>query len=172
VDLLKAFIFKSFLERAEWSKIVTTLDHAKMHKRIFAWFNFVFLDTFWYNLMYLTFGAICCHFGYIFFNHAIISYIFGTLRVISWCIFGAAYDNPIALSKIYENLPSDAKGKESIIFFFLNTFSHMLSSKYINWKVARPGRAFRTSESADFSEVRVRKFRTLKTLRTRTQRVC
>jgi hypothetical protein len=32
------------------------------------------------------------------------------------------------------------------------------------------GRAFRTSESADFS--RVRKFRTLKTLRTRTQRVC
>jgi hypothetical protein len=33
-------------------------------------------------------------------------------------------------------------------------------------------RAFRTSESADFSEVRVRKFRTLKTLRTRTQRVC
>jgi hypothetical protein len=38
------------------------------------------------------------------------------------------------------------------------------------------GRAFRTSESesesADFSEVRVRKFRTLKTLRTRTQRVC
>jgi hypothetical protein len=37
-------------------------------------------------------------------------------------------------------------------------------------------RAFRTSESesesADFSKVRVRKFRTLKTLRTRTQRVC
>jgi hypothetical protein len=35
-------------------------------------------------------------------------------------------------------------------------------------------RAFRSSESefADFSEVRVRKFRTLKTLRTRTQRVC
>jgi hypothetical protein len=33
-------------------------------------------------------------------------------------------------------------------------------------------RAFRTSESADFSEVRVRKFWTLKTLRTRTQRVC
>jgi hypothetical protein len=37
-------------------------------------------------------------------------------------------------------------------------------------------RDFRTSESesesADFSEVRVRKFRTLKTLRTRTQRVC
>jgi hypothetical protein len=33
-------------------------------------------------------------------------------------------------------------------------------------------RTFRTSESADFSEVRVRKFRTLKTLRTRTQRVC
>jgi hypothetical protein len=35
-------------------------------------------------------------------------------------------------------------------------------------------RAFRTSESefADFSEVRVRKFRTLKTLRTRTQHVC
>jgi hypothetical protein len=33
-------------------------------------------------------------------------------------------------------------------------------------------RAFRTSESADFSEVGVRKFRTLKTLRTRTQRVC
>jgi hypothetical protein len=35
-------------------------------------------------------------------------------------------------------------------------------------------RAFRTSESesADFSEVRVRNFRTLKTLRTRTQRVC
>jgi hypothetical protein len=34
-------------------------------------------------------------------------------------------------------------------------------------------RAFRTSESesADFSEVRVQKFRTLKTLRTRTQRV-
>jgi hypothetical protein len=40
------------------------------------------------------------------------------------------------------------------------------------------GRAFRTSESesesesADFSEVRVRKFRTLKTLRTWIQRVC
>jgi hypothetical protein len=36
------------------------------------------------------------------------------------------------------------------------------------------GRAFRTSESesADFSKARVRKFRTLKTLRTRTQRVC
>jgi hypothetical protein len=36
------------------------------------------------------------------------------------------------------------------------------------------GRAFRTSdsESADFSEVRVRKFLALKTLRTRTQRVC
>jgi hypothetical protein len=36
------------------------------------------------------------------------------------------------------------------------------------------GRVFRTSESesADFSEVRVRKFRTLKILRTRTQRVC
>jgi hypothetical protein len=33
-------------------------------------------------------------------------------------------------------------------------------------------RAFRTSESADFSEVRVRKFRTLKTLWTRTQHVC
>jgi hypothetical protein len=33
-------------------------------------------------------------------------------------------------------------------------------------------RAFRTSESADFFEVRVRKVRTLKTLRTRTQRVC
>jgi hypothetical protein len=35
-------------------------------------------------------------------------------------------------------------------------------------------RAFWTSESesADFSEVQVRKFRTLKTLRTRTQRVC
>jgi hypothetical protein len=35
-------------------------------------------------------------------------------------------------------------------------------------------RAFRTSESesADFSEVLVRKFRTLKTLRTRTQHVC
>jgi hypothetical protein len=35
-------------------------------------------------------------------------------------------------------------------------------------------KAFRTSESesADFSEVRVRKYRTLKTLRTRTQRVC
>jgi hypothetical protein len=33
-------------------------------------------------------------------------------------------------------------------------------------------RAFRTSESVDFSEVRVRKFRTLKTLPTRTQRVC
>jgi hypothetical protein len=38
----------------------------------------------------------------------------------------------------------------------------------------QPTRAFRTSESesADFCEVRVRKFRTLKTLRTRTQRVC
>jgi hypothetical protein len=35
-------------------------------------------------------------------------------------------------------------------------------------------RAFRMSESesTDFSEVRVRKFWTLKTLRTRTQRVC
>jgi hypothetical protein len=33
-------------------------------------------------------------------------------------------------------------------------------------------RAFRTSESADFSEVQVRKFRTLKTHRTRTGCVC
>jgi hypothetical protein len=45
---------------------------------------------------------------------------------------------------------------------------------YQQWKNWENTRAFRTSEfeSADFSEVRVRKFRTLKTLRTRTQRVC
>jgi hypothetical protein len=43
-----------------------------------------------------------------------------------------------------------------------------------NFSQFQPISAFRTSESesADFSQVRVRKFRTLKTLRTRTQRVC
>jgi hypothetical protein len=44
----------------------------------------------------------------------------------------------------------------------------------IGFEIELKTRAFRTSESesADFSEVRVQKFRTLKTLRTRTQRVC
>jgi hypothetical protein len=46
-----------------------------------------------------------------------------------------------------------------------------IRTKNINYYIVLFSRAFRTSESADFSEVRVRKFRTLKTLRTRTQRV-
>jgi hypothetical protein len=50
-------------------------------------------------------------------------------------------------------------------------------SVFINYLIwCKNGRAFRTSESesesADFSEVRVRNFRTFLTLRTRTQRVC
>jgi hypothetical protein len=57
--------------------------------------------------------------------------------------------------------------------FTLDFFTIFHCGNNVSTAVA-DGRAFRTSESesADFSEVRVRKFRTLKTLRTRTQRVC
>jgi hypothetical protein len=51
---------------------------------------------------------------------------------------------------------------------WLVTYQTLLVT-YQTWLVTR---AFRTSESADFREVRVRKFRTMKTLQTRTQRVC
>jgi hypothetical protein len=53
------------------------------------------------------------------------------------------------------------------------TYSYIINSFKNGIDIAR---AFRTSESesksTDFSEVRVRKFQTLKTLWTRTQRVC
>jgi hypothetical protein len=61
-----------------------------------------------------------------------------------------------------------------LFFFFLGSADICIAQNIA--LLSNFTRAFRTteseSESADFSEVRVRKFRTLKTLRTRTQRVC
>jgi hypothetical protein len=103
-------------------------------------------------------------------------------------VFGKLFPSHISNSNVWDDINSKKHTKLYLVSYMSNSVSNIVTHQtllvtYLTWLVTYQTllvtyqtwlvtRAFRTSESADFREVRVRKFRTMKTLQTRTQRVC